>query len=136
MNEVSKLGILVNSKAARNPSSNLLNQSLVNPHLVGIPSLTTFTARRFPCRDLQVLGRQSDGSLGAEILGLCALDELGADLLKGLDFPAKKDMQVSLLGYTGDKNFCEERGMSYLLVRVMRILWILGPSPKSFSGFV
>ena len=35
--------------------------------------------------DLEGLGRQADGALGAEVLVLGALDELGADLLEGRD---------------------------------------------------
>ena len=35
---------------------------------------------------LEGLGRQSDGSLDAQILGLRTLEELGADFLERLDF--------------------------------------------------
>jgi hypothetical protein len=45
--------------------------------------------RRFLCFSvlsyLENLGGQSDGALDAEVLGLGALEQLGADLLEGLD---------------------------------------------------
>lgn len=64
----------------------LLNQSLVDAHLVRIPSLTSLTARRLPRSDFQALGRKTDGALHAEVLALRALDELLADLFEALDF--------------------------------------------------
>jgi hypothetical protein len=56
----------------------------VNPHLERIPGLATFTARRLPCRDLELLRGQTDRALDAEILGFGAVDKLGADLFEGL----------------------------------------------------
>lgn len=62
----------------------------MDPHLVRIPRLATFTARRLPRRHLQALGRQADGALDAEVLGLCALDELLADLFERRHFLARQ----------------------------------------------
>ena len=62
----------------------LLNQTLVDAHLIGIPSLTPLTARCFPRRDLQALGREADGALDAEVLALGPLDELLAHLFQTL----------------------------------------------------
>jgi len=59
-----------------------INQALVNPHLVRIPSLATFTAGRLTGRDPEVLGGQANGALDAEILGFGAVDQLRADFLK------------------------------------------------------
>ena len=59
--------------------------TLVDAHLVRVPSLGTLTARRLAGGDLQVLGGQADGALDAELLGLGTVDELLADLLEGLD---------------------------------------------------
>lgn len=63
----------------------VLNQTLVDAHLVEIPSLGTLTARGLTGLDLEVLGGQADGALDTEVLALGTLDELGADLLEGLD---------------------------------------------------
>jgi len=84
-----------------------VDQALVDAHLVEIPGLGTLTAGGlagllFVCvnhsfilsgggstaatyGDLEGLGGQADGALGAEVLVLGALDELLADLLEGLD---------------------------------------------------
>ena len=67
------------------PRNNILNQTLVDPHLVGIPSLGTLTVGGLSGGDLQGLGGEADGALDAEVLGLGALEELVADLLEGLD---------------------------------------------------
>lgn len=63
----------------------VLNQTLVDAHLVEIPGLGTLTARGLTGGDLEVLGGQADGALDAEVLALGTLNELGADLLEGLD---------------------------------------------------
>jgi len=64
--------------------SNLLNQALMNTHLVHVPGLASLTTWRLPRCDLQVLGRQADGAFQSEVLIFGALDELLADLFKGL----------------------------------------------------
>lgn len=55
----------------------------MNPHLVRIPRLTPFTARRLSRRHLQALRWQADRALDTEILGFGALDEFLADLFEG-----------------------------------------------------
>jgi hypothetical protein len=63
-----------------------LNQALVNPHLKGIPCLTSLSARRLPRSDLETLRREAYRALDAQVLGFCALDELLADFFEGLHF--------------------------------------------------
>jgi hypothetical protein len=67
---------------------NLLNQTLMNPHLEGIPSLRSLTTGRLSGGNLQGLGWETYGALDSEVLGLGALDELLADFLEGGDFSA------------------------------------------------
>ena len=62
----------------------------MNTHLIRIPSLAALTTRCLPSCDLQVLGRQTDRATDAQILRLCTLDELAADLLERLDFARGK----------------------------------------------
>lgn len=57
----------------------------MDAHLEAVPGLGTLTARRLTGGDLEGLGGQADRSLEAEVLVLGALDDLGADLLEGLD---------------------------------------------------
>lgn len=59
--------------------------TLVDAHLVCVPSLGTLTARGLTGGDLQVLGGQTDGTLDAELLVLGTVDELLADFLEALD---------------------------------------------------
>lgn len=58
----------------------------MDPHLIHVPRLGPLTTGRLAGGNLQLLGRQADGALDAEVLALSALDQLGADLLEGLDF--------------------------------------------------
>lgn len=58
----------------------------MDSHLVHVPGLATLTARGLAGGHLQGLGGQADRTLDAEVLGLCALEEFGADLLERLDF--------------------------------------------------
>lgn len=67
-----------------------LNETLVDAHLEAVPGLGTLTARGLAGSDGQALGRQADGALGAEVLGLCAVDDLGADLLENLDLAGRQ----------------------------------------------
>jgi hypothetical protein len=62
---------------------NLLNQTLMNPHLESIPSLRSLTTGRLSGGDLQGLGWEADRAFDSEVLGLGALDELLADFLEG-----------------------------------------------------
>lgn len=60
----------------------------MNPHLIRIPRLTPLPTRRLPCRDLQLLSRQADGALDAQVLGFGTLEQFLADFLEGGDFAA------------------------------------------------
>jgi hypothetical protein len=64
---------------------NLLNQTLVDSHLEGIPGLGTFTTRSLSGGNLEGLGWKTDRALNTEVLRLGALDELLAHLLEGGD---------------------------------------------------
>jgi hypothetical protein len=59
----------------------ILNQTFVDPHFEEIPRLRTFTTRRLPRADTQVLGGQAHWALDAEVLALRAVDEFGAHFL-------------------------------------------------------
>jgi len=62
-----------------------VDETLVDSHLVHVPSLGTLTTRSLTGGDLEVLGGQTDWALDAQLLGLGTLDELAADLLEGGD---------------------------------------------------
>lgn len=72
----------------KNRPGYLLDEALVNSHLKGIPSLGTLTTGSLSGGNLQGLGWETDWALDAEVLGLSAFDELGADLLERLDLSA------------------------------------------------
>lgn len=57
----------------------------MDSHLVGVPGLGTLTTGSLAGGDLEVLGGETDGALDAKVLRLCAVDELSADLLEGLN---------------------------------------------------
>lgn len=67
-----------------------VDQSLVDAHLVHVPGLGPLTAGRLSRRDLERLGGQAHGALDAQVLGLCALEQLGAHFLQRLDFAARE----------------------------------------------
>ena len=101
----------------------------MDAHLVCVPSLGTLTARSLTGGDLQVLGGQADGALDAELLVLGTVDELLADLLEALD----------VAGGEGDADLEPQsvNGLVRIVLHWRRLaLWILGPSPKSFSGLL
>jgi hypothetical protein len=79
-------------------SIDLLDQTLVDSHLETIPSLGSLTTRSLSGGDLQSLGWQTDRALDAQILGLCAVDELLADLLEGLNV-AGGEGDADLVGF-------------------------------------
>ena len=58
----------------------------MNAHLIRIPRLTPLTTRRLPRRDLQALGRETNGALDAEVLALGSLDQLLAYFFETLHF--------------------------------------------------
>lgn len=64
---------------------NILDETLVDAHLVAVPGLGTLAARSLTGGDLEGLGRQTDGALDAQVLALGALDDLSADLLEDGD---------------------------------------------------
>jgi hypothetical protein len=74
--ETIAVSISIATKACR-----ILNQALVDPHLEEIPRLRTFTTRRLPRADSQVLGGQAHWALHTEVLVLGAIDQLGTDFL-------------------------------------------------------
>ena len=55
----------------------------MDAHLVAVPGLGALTAGGLAGGDLEVARGQADGALDAQVLGLGALDELGADLMGG-----------------------------------------------------
>jgi hypothetical protein len=73
----------------KNPChGHILNQSLVESHLKGIPGLRTLTTGGLAGGDLEGLGGQADGAFDAKFLALGALNELLADLLESSDLAA------------------------------------------------
>lgn len=58
---------------------NILDQTLVDSHLEAIPGLGTLTTGGLTGGDLEDAGRETDGALDAELLGLGTLDEVGGD---------------------------------------------------------
>jgi hypothetical protein len=64
---------------------NSLDETLVDAHLVLVPSLGTLTVGGLTGRDVQGLGGQTDGALDLEGLGAGTVDELLAHLLEGGD---------------------------------------------------
>ena len=64
---------------------NILDETLVDAHLVAVPGLGTLTARGLAGGDLEGLGGQTDGALDAEVLVLGTLDDLGGNTLEDLD---------------------------------------------------
>lgn len=81
--------------------------------------------------DLEGLGGKADGALGAEVLGLGALNELGADLLERGDLARGEgdaDL-VDLLERTVSQSVGSAAGDGSGRERT-------GASPKSFSGLL
>ena len=59
----------------------------MDPHLKHIPGLATLAAGCLSRRDFEGLSGEPDGALDAEVLGLGALEELGAHLFQSLNLP-------------------------------------------------
>ena len=92
----------------------ILDDALVDPHLVRVPGLGTLTVGGLAGGDLEGLGGQADGALDAEVLVLGALEELGRDLLEGLDLArGEGDADLVDLLYTPKWS-----ALPFLLVRV------------------
>merc|ERR1711872_532218 len=64
-----------------------VDDPLVDSHLEPVPGLGALTARGFPRGDPKGLGGHADGALHLQLLLLGTLDQVGADLLQGLDGP-------------------------------------------------
>jgi hypothetical protein len=80
-----------------------VDETLVNAELEGVPGLRTLTARSLTGGDLEVLGRQADGALDGEALAAGTLNELGADLLEGLNLAGGEgDADAVALGSLAD----------------------------------
>lgn len=88
----------------------LLDETLVDAHLVGVPGLGTLTARGLTGGDLEVLGGETDGALDAEVLVLGAVEELLADLLEGLNLARGE----------GDADLVDLGAVAEVLVLVVR----------------
>ena len=58
----------------------------MDPHLIHIPGLAALAAGGLTRRDFQRLGGKSHGALDAQVLGLRALEKLGAYFFEGLHF--------------------------------------------------
>merc|ERR1711872_65125 len=86
-----------------------IDHALVDAHLESIPSLGSFTTRRFTRGDPQRFGRHSHRPLNLQILILGALDQIGADLFETLDVPGRERdsdaMDGGLLAGTGLSSF-------------------------------
>ena len=57
----------------------------MDSHLVSVPSLGTLSTRGLSGGVLEDLGGKTDGALDAEVTVLGSVDEVGAELLEGLD---------------------------------------------------
>ena len=62
----------------------LLDQPLVDPHLISVPRLASFTTRGLPRRDFQTLCGQADRALHTKVLGFGTLDQFLANLFERL----------------------------------------------------
>lgn len=98
----------------------------MDSHLVAVPGLGALTTRGLAGGDLEDLGGETDGPLDAEVLALGALDQLRRDCIrtKILAF------SPSPVG-TGTWSIPFSRAWTLQEVKVIRMRWILGPSPNS-----
>ena len=67
-----------------------VDHPLVDPHLEPVPGLGSLSAGRLPRGDPQGLGRHPHGAFGLQVLLLRTLDQVGADLLQGLDVAGRQ----------------------------------------------
>ena len=67
-----------------------VDQSLVDSHLVGVPSLGSLSVWCLSGGDLEDLGGKSNRSLDSQLLSFGTLDKLSADLLERLDLSRSK----------------------------------------------
>ena len=73
----------------------------MDPHLEHVPRLTALAARGLAGRDLERLGRQAHGALDAQVLGLGALEELGAHLFERGHF-ARGEGDADFVDFLGE----------------------------------
>lgn len=99
----------------------------MDSHLESIPGLGSFTTGCLSGGDLEGLGRETDGTLNAELLALGTLDKFLANLLERLDF-ARGQGNADLV------SFLFEMLISKILFGRERNCRT-GPSPNSLSGF-
>ena len=69
----------------RREAQNLLDETLVDAHLVLVPGLGTLTVGGLTGGDVKGLGGKTDGTLDLEGLGASTVDQLRAHLLEGGD---------------------------------------------------
>lgn len=93
-----------------------VDETLVDAHLVAVPGLGTLTARGLAGGDLEALGGQADGALGAEVLVLSTVDDLGADLFEDLDLAGGEgDADLVALLFTRSKKISNLFFLSLLI---------------------
>jgi len=118
-----------------------INHSLMDSHLESIPSLGTFTTRSFPSSDSQDFGGHTNGSLNFETLFFRSLDEVIADC-KGTNYIFRlfQPDHIAItsatfrhsIKYTIHIPFSKD--LTFLEVRVIRILWITASSAAGLEG--
>ena len=111
----------------------------MDAHLKGVPGLGTLTTGGLAGGDLEGLGWETDGALDAEVLGLGTLNELGADLLEGVDLAGGEGDTdaVDFLEIYASVRYISRHNLD-VAMRSMRVATLgihTGPSPNSFSGF-
>jgi len=77
-----------------------VDQSLVDPHLVSVPSLGTLTTGGLSGGVLEDLGGESNGSLDVEVPVLGSVDKITTELLQRLNVPGGKG-DPDLVGLSG-----------------------------------
>ena len=124
-----------------------IDEALVDAHLIHVPGLGTLTARGLSGGDLEGLGGQSDGSLDAQVLRLCTLQQLAAHLLQRLhlsarqgdtdlvDFLSRNRIMLAHVFFALSVNLCVYNCRGAIALRFRGEGLHTGPSPKSFSGF-
>lgn len=87
-----------------------VNEPLVDPHLVAIPSLRTFTTGSLSGGDLEMLGREPDWTAHPKFVRLGTVNEFCADLLENLDLARRqRDADFVSLDFLDISLFLVER---------------------------
>lgn len=134
-------------ETGKGEAGHALDETLVDAHLVAVPGLGALTARGLAGGDLEGLGGQADGALDAQVLALGALDQLGADLLEGLDLAAGQG-DADLVGLLYRRSRAGQRvrsgqgeGVGERVEVAVAVAVVhgertrTGPSKSPFSGF-